>query len=124
MVKFCQRLGGFDAESVEVEVLRVLSPLKQPLGFHARFGPDRYEREPDHIRLSRSLRCEEIRNGQAPPVALPRKGKPQEFVWDSVELCGARLLRWLVHNHVVPIRLSRKVPIHNFGFEQSRTRDL
>jgi hypothetical protein len=41
VVKFGQGLSGLDAQSVEIEIFRVLAALKQPLGLNASLRADR-----------------------------------------------------------------------------------
>src|SRR5271170_8134477 len=78
-MKFGQRLSRFHAQPVQVQISRVLAPFKQMLCLDRCFGPDRDQREPEHIHLSGRLRHEEVRDAQPSPFSLPRKCKPQEF---------------------------------------------
>src|SRR5581483_5943655 len=115
----CQRFGSLNTQPVQVEILGILTGLKQTLRFHAGLGADRNQRQADDILLVRTLRCEEVGNRQLATLPLARESEAEKF-FRSARVAGgsARATRaGIVHDHVVALALGWKISVNDFGFE-------
>src|SRR5439155_20241931 len=79
-----------------------------------------YERKPDHIHLAGSFPGKEICDAKLPAFSLPRKRTSQRFpLWTSVPSVVSLVLLWLIHHHIIPVTLARKISPNHLRLENS-----
>ena len=134
MMQLCQSLGGFYAQPMQIQILRILSTLKQLLSLNRSLCPDSNQRKSNHIHLPRSFGGKEIGNTESAPLPLPRKSKPQQLPPIITGLCHserkrgicclrlpipAAIVRWhVIHHHIIPITQARKIPVNHLRLKQ------
>ena len=75
MPVFRQRLGGFDAETMEIEIVLIFIVRRNFFGDLGGCFADRDQLQAEHIEFARLLRSEKIGDAQSPPACLPGKAK-------------------------------------------------
>ena len=80
VVVLSQRLGGFDAQAMQIEVARVLPVFEQALGFPCGFGTDRDQRDSENIELAGRLGREEIGDGELAALFLAGEGEASKLM--------------------------------------------
>jgi len=121
--EFGQRLGGFDAETVEVEIFLIFVGLAELLGDFGGLVADGYQLQARGHRIRRSRACGKVGDAQPAAAFLAGEIEAEDFVGVPLgvferlahradEFVGA------IDDQFVAIRLGGEIAVDDLGLDQ------